>query len=57
MKPKIKVFYKKPVYIKTVMAYEREKARRQENCKRSSRLVICDTEEDVVFKREEERDE
>lgn len=53
MKPKVKVTYKRPVYVKTMKAYEKEKERKKNERKRNTRIVICDSTEDVLFKFED----
>lgn len=47
-------FVKKPAYIKSVKAYERDTARRRNNEKDSTRFVISDSALGVVFKVEEQ---
>lgn len=53
MRPKVKVTYKRPVYVKTVEAYEKEKERRRNEMKKRSRIVMCDSTDEVIFKYED----
>lgn len=50
MKPKA-LWYRKPAYVKTVKAYEKEKERKQKNYRKwSPRFVHCNSREDLKLK-------